>query len=223
MTLLDYPHKVAAIIFASGCNMRCPFCYNSNLVLPEQIKLSQLLDRKQTLDFLKRRKKYLEGVVITGGEPTLQPGLIPFCRKVKKLGYEIKLDTNGLRPEVLQRLLDAKLIDYIAMDIKGPLGRYKKFCGADIDPQKIKASIKLVMASGLPYEFRSTLVKGLHAAADVVKMARAIKGASLYYLQNYHDFARPLLADFQGGSFFNKEMEEFRKIAGEFVKECKVR
>jgi pyruvate formate lyase activating enzyme len=223
VTLLDYPHKVAAIIFASGCNMRCPFCYNSNLVWPEQIRLSQLLEKKQTLDFLARRKKYLEGVVITGGEPTLQPGLPAFCRKLKKLGYEIKLDTNGLRPEVLSKLLSAKLVDYIAMDIKGPLGRYKKFCGVAIDAKKIRASIKLVLKSGLPYEFRSTLVKGLHTVADVAKMARAIKGASLYYLQNYHDQARPLLADFKGVSFFNKEMEEFKKIAGEFVKECKVR
>ncbi len=223
VTLLDYPRKVAAIIFASGCNMRCPFCYNSNLVLPSQIGLSQLLDKKQVLDFLVRRKKYLEGVVITGGEPTLQPGLLAFCRKIKKLGYEIKLDTNGLRPEILQKLLDAKLIDYIAMDIKGPLSQYKKFCGAAIDGKKIKASIKLVMASGLPYEFRSTLVKGLHTKEDIAKMARVIKGASLYYLQNYHDQSRPLLADFKGGSFFNKEMEEFRKLASGFVKECKVR
>ena len=223
VTLLDYPHKVAAIIFASGCNMRCPFCYNSNLVLPEQIKLSQLLEPKPILDFLKRRKKYLEGVVITGGEPTLQPRLLPFCRSVKKLGYEIKLDTNGLRPEVLAKLLEAKSINYIAMDIKGPVTQYKKFCGVAIEGKKIRDSIKLVMESGLPYEFRSTLVKGLHTKEDVAKMARAIKGASLYYLQNYHDSARPLLADFKGESFFNKEMEEFRKIAGEYVKECKIR
>jgi len=223
VTLLDYPHKVAAIIFASGCNMRCPFCYNSNLVLPEQIKLSQLLDKKQILDFLRRRRKYLEGVVITGGEPTLQSGLLSFCREVKKLGYDIKLDTNGLLPEALAKLLEAKLIDYIAMDIKGPIGQYKKFCGVDAAGQKIRGSIKLVMESGLPYEFRSTLVKGLHGAEDVAKMARAIKGAELYYLQNYNDSARPLLADFAGGSFFNKEMEEFRKIAAEYVKECKIR
>lgn len=223
VTLLDYPHKVAAIIFASGCNMRCPFCYNSNLVLPEQINLSQLLDSKKTLDFLTRRRKYLEGVVITGGEPTLQPRLPAFCRKLKKMGYEIKLDTNGLLPEVLAKLLEDKLIDYIAMDIKGPLAQYKKFCGVAIDAKKIRVSIELVMKSGLPYEFRSTLVKGLHKQEDVAKMARAIKGAALYYLQNYHDSARPLLADFKGGSFFNKEMEEFRKIAAEFVKECKVR
>lgn len=223
VTLLDYPHKVAAIIFASGCNMRCPFCYNSNLVLPEQIRLSQLLEPLQILDFLKRRKKYLEGVVITGGEPTLQPRLLPFCRKIKKLGYEIKLDTNGLMPEMLKKLLDAGLIDYIAMDIKGPLGQYKKFCGAPIEAKKIKESIRLIKGSGLPYEFRSTLVKGLHTKEDIAKMAGAIRGANLYYLQNFHDQARPLLAEFKGTSFFNKELEEFRKAAAEYVKECRVR
>lgn len=224
VTLLDYPGKMAAIVFTLGCNLRCPFCYNPNLVLPEMIRHASIMSNSEVLAFLKKRKKYLEGVVITGGEPLLHKGIITFCRRVKKLGYKIKLDTNGLRPDVLKQLLDRKLIAYFAMDIKGPLEKYQKFSGVPAKPEIIAESIKLIKESGLPYEFRSTLVKGLHSKAAVGKMARAIKGAAKYYLQNFKaDTATVGGQAFKGQSFTHKEMEQFRSLAASYVKECKLR
>lgn len=224
VTLLDYPGKMAAIIFTLGCNMRCPFCYNPNLVLPEMIRHASILSNTELLSFLKRRKKYLDGVVITGGEPLLQKGIITSCQRIKKMGYLIKLDTNGLRPDVLKQLLDKKLIDYLAMDIKGPLDQYQKFAGVPAKPEVIALSIALVMASGLPYEFRSTLVKSLHKQSDLRKMARMIKKADLYYLQNFKSDTATVGGDpFKGHSFTRKEMEQFRTVASKYVKECKVR
>lgn len=228
VTLLDYPQKLAAIVFTAGCNMRCPFCYNCKLVLPELINDSNLYDEKQVVDFLKKRKKYLDGLVVTGGEPLLQEDLPEFLRQMKAVGYEIKLDTNGLRTEALKSLLEEKLIDYIAMDLKGPLDDYEKFAGlptgqAGVPAESVAESVKLVMKSGLPYEFRSTLAKGLHVKADVASMAKAIKGAKLYYLQNYFP-AGPLAGEkFKGREFFAKEMEEMRRLAGGYVKKCLVR
>ena len=223
VTLLDYPQKLAAIIFTAGCNMRCPFCHNPDLVIPENIEKSHLLDESELLTYLQKRKKYLDGLVITGGEPTMQPDIIDFCRKVHEMGYAIKLDTNGLMPEVLEKLLEEKLLDYLAMDLKGPVDKYEKFCGIKADCDKINKSIKIVKDSGLPYEFRSTLVKGLHDKDDVAEMAKAIKGAKLYYLQNFNFQDRLVDSGFSGKSFLVKEMENLAKIAQEFVKNCKIR
>src|SRR3989344_8788888 len=131
VTLLDYPQKLAAIIFTVGCNMRCPFCYNPSLVLADSIKKIRPIAASDALDFLKRRKKYLDGVVIGGGEPTLQPDLIKFCRQLKKIGYAIKLDTNGSLPEVLEKLINSRLIDYIAMDLKSSLKNYSQVVGLE--------------------------------------------------------------------------------------------
>jgi len=221
VTLLDYPQKLAAIVFTAGCNMRCPFCYNYKLVLPELIDDANLYKEDEVIAFLKKRKKYLDGLVITGGEPLMQEDLADFLKEIKSVGYEIKLDTNGLRAEALKKLLEEKLIDYIAMDIKGPLDDYEKFSG--VPAENITESIKLVMKSGLPYEFRSTLVKGLHKKDDIADMAKAIKGAKLYYLQNYMPSV-PLAGEkFKGKEFFMKDMEEMRVIAEEFVKKCLIR
>ena len=221
VTLLDYPDKLAAIIFTAGCNMRCPFCYNSKLVLSELIDDNNLYNEGEVREFLKKRKKYLEGLVITGGEPLLQDDLPDFLRVMKDIGYAIKLDTNGLATAKLKNLLEEKLVDYIAMDIKGPLDQYDKFSGVAVE--NIGESIKLIMKSGLPYEFRSTLVKGMHKKEDIANMAKAIKGAKLYYLQNY--FPSPALAGekFKGKEFFLKEMEEMRQAAAVYVKKCLIR
>lgn len=221
VTLLDYPQKLAAIIFTSGCNMRCPFCYNSNLVLPELITADKLYDEKKVIEFLKGRKKYLDGLVITGGEPTLQPDLADFMRKMKRIGYLIKLDTNGLWPEVIDGIIKEKLVDYLAMDIKGPLGQYERFAG--VKAGRAAETIKLIIDSGLPHEFRSTLVKGLHQLADLEQMAEAISGAQAYYLQNYRA-EKPLAGDkFNGRAFFDKEMEQARKIAVKYVPNTQIR
>ncbi len=223
VTLLDYPQKVAAIVFTSGCNMRCHFCYNFKLVLPELIKDQQSFKEDEVLAFLKRRSQYLDGLVITGGEPTMQADLPEFLRQVKDFGYQVKLDTNGLLPEVLEKLLLEKLIDYIAMDIKGPLDQYEKFCGVKIKPEIIASSVKIVRNSGLPHEFRSTLVKGLHQKNDIIEMAKVIEGADLYYLQNFQ--ADEILSgDISKVSGFTlEELEAMQKSIKGLVKQCLIR
>ncbi|MEI6288312.1 MAG: anaerobic ribonucleoside-triphosphate reductase activating protein [bacterium] len=223
VTLLDYPQKVAAIIFTNGCNMRCPFCHNPDLVLPELINKQAPLPEGEVFDFLKKRKKYLDGLVITGGEPTMQGDIVDFCQKVKKIGYLIKFDTNGLLPEILQELLDKKLLDYIAMDLKGPLQKYEKFCGIKVDIKKIKDSIEKIKNSGLPYEFRSTMVKGLHSKKDVVEMAKTIEGAEKYFLQNFIPPQKTVGSGFEGKSFLHSELEEFASLANKYVIVCSLR
>lgn len=223
VTLLDYPQKVAAIIFAQGCNMRCPFCYNPNLVLPDLIDQEKPFSQEKVFELLRRRQKYLDGVCLTGGEPTLQLDLADFCRAIKNLGLLIKLDTNGLLPDVLRNLIDQQLVDYVAMDIKGPLHNLEKFCGLNVDPEKIKASIEIIKNSDLGYEFRSTLVKGLHTKEDVKKMAQEISGARTYFLQNFNPQDVLVGRDFKGESFTHKQMQEFCQLAGKYVEHCEVR
>jgi pyruvate formate lyase activating enzyme len=223
VTLLDYPQKVAAIIFTSGCNMRCPFCHNPSLVWPQLIKRNKSISTKTAFAFLKKRKKYLDGVVITGGEPTLQPDLAAFCRQLKALGYLVKLDTNGLRPRVLEKLIKEKLVDYLAMDIKGPLKDYPKFCGLEIAPGAIVKSIELIKTSGLPYEFRSTVIKGWHRPKDLAQMTRLIAGAKKYFLQNFSRLDRLVDDDFSGQPLTNQELERFKKLAARRVAFCGLR
>jgi len=223
VTLLDYPQKVAAIIFTVGCNMRCPFCYNPSLVLSNLEKDNKSFKEMEVLSFLKKRKKYLDGIVITGGEPTLQTDLPKFCQKLKKLGYSIKLDTNGMLPDVLENLIGDKLVDYIAMDIKGPLESYSKSSGMDTDVKNIQKSVKMIIKGSLPHEFRTTLVRGLHSKKDIVSMARIVLGADKYFLQNFKDHKKLVGEGFRGRSFTNKLMKEFREIADKYVKECEIR
>ena len=223
VTLLDYPGLVAATIFTSGCNMRCPFCYNPGLVLPQLIVKDGGLPEKELFDFLKQRKKYLDGVCITGGEPLLQPDIVNFCVKIKKLGYLIKLDTNGLQPKKLAKLIDKKLIDYIAMDIKGPVGNYQKYVGATVDTDKVKKSIAIIKDSGLAYEFRSTLAKGLHQKEDILAMAEMIRGAKKYFIQNFTAPEMCVDRNFKGTPFTQAEMIEFQVVAKKAVADCQLR
>ncbi|MDO8668886.1 MAG: anaerobic ribonucleoside-triphosphate reductase activating protein [Candidatus Buchananbacteria bacterium] len=223
VTLLDYPQKVAAIIFTVGCNMRCPFCYNPSLVLSSQIEKVKTIKEIDIINFLKKRLKYLDGVVITGGEPTLQSDLFSFCQKLKKIGYLVKLDTNGLRPEVLKKILDNKLIDYIAMDIKGSEENYNQAAGVKIDFNNIKKSIALILGSGLPHEFRSTLVRGLHSSADVVKMSQLVSGADKYFLQGFRKNRNLVDPYFSGRNFSSKIMNEFKDSASAYVEACETR
>lgn len=221
VTLLDYPQKVAAIVFTLGCNMRCPFCYNYKLVLPEYFSREKHFKEEQILSFLKERQKYLDGLVITGGEPTIQNDLSRFLSNVKSLGYSIKLDTNGLLPEILDDLISKKLIDYIAMDVKGPLNNYSKYCDND-GVANIKKSIAIVMNSNLPYEFRTTFVKGLHSLEDIVSIGEAIKGAKLYFLQGFRD---ELVLDSSSkfSVFTFEEMENVRLKCEKLVDKCLIR
>lgn len=185
-TLLDYPGKVAAVIFLGGCNFRCPFCHNAPLVLtPEQEPSDSLED---ILLFLKKRRKILDGVCISGGEPTLDPDLPSLCEQLKSLGYPVKLDTNGTNPGLLHELAGEHLIDYVAMDIKSSPMHYPKLAGiSKPNMDRIQQSVQWLLANSLPYEFRTTVVRELHTEEDFIEISHWLAGASQYYLQAYRD------------------------------------
>lgn len=185
VTLIDYPGKLAATVFCLGCNFRCPFCYSSELVLPEKIKKQPKISEKEVFKFLEERKELIDAIVLCGGEPCLNKDLPQFCKKIKKLGYLIKIDTNGSNPRMLKKLIDEKLVDYVAMDIKGPKERYSEFAGVKVNIKKIQKSIDILKEGKVDCEFRSTIVPTLHKREDVIEMAKWIKGAKKYYLQNF--------------------------------------
>jgi len=153
-SLIDYPGKVCCIVFTQGCNFRCGYCHNPDLVYPHLF--SKTIPVQYIFDFLRSRKRKLDGVAITGGEPTLQKDLIPFIKDIKKEGFLVKLDSNGSNPQVLQNIFSSNLIDYIAMDIKGPFQKYNKVCAVEVDIKDIKKSIRMIEHSGISYEFRTT-------------------------------------------------------------------
>lgn len=186
VTLLDYPEHVAATIFLGHCQFRCPFCQNGGLVLhPEK---EELLSEEEVLAFLKKRSAMLEGVCITGGEPTLEPELENFIRKVRALDYKIKLDTNGYRPEVLKDLAGKGLLDYVAMDIKSSLAGYEKAAGKPgLQLEKIQESVDFLLNGTLSFEFRTTVVDELHSEKEIREIGQWIKGAPAYFLQVYQD------------------------------------
>ena len=187
-SFIDYPKKISSIIFTIGCNFRCPYCHNSNLLYSEKIKnISEL----KILSYLQNNKKYIDGVVITGGEPTLHGDLPEFIAKVKSFGYSVKLDTNGTNPEMLRKLIKEGLLDFIAMDIKAPLEfqKYNKATGGMLTEklfENVKKSIHIIINSGVDYEFRTTLVPTILAKKDVVKICSFIKNANLFCLQKFN-------------------------------------
>ena len=193
-SLLDYPGSVAAVVFVASCNFRCPFCHNAELVLPEKVRQLRLLDPGEVLAFLAERRSFLDGLVVTGGEPTLQPDLREFVVQVKQLGLLVKLDTNGSRPDVLAELFEERLIDYVAMDIKAPLGRYSEFAGVPADLGTIERSIGLIRERAPDYEFRTTVAPTL-GLEDITTIAREISGARRYVLQRFVVPPRKALVD----------------------------
>ena len=197
LTVLDFPGQVACIVFTAGCSFRCPFCHNATLVKAEGDNISE----EEVLAYLKKRQGILDGVVITGGEPTIQKDLKAFIIKIKNLGYKVKLDTNGYHPEVLEDLLNDGLVDYVAMDIKASEQNYQKLCGVDVNTESIKKSISLLKESGIPHEFRTTAVGNLHTTDDFVKIACHI-GDEAYFIQCFTDSGN-ILSD--GCEPFSKE------------------
>jgi pyruvate formate lyase activating enzyme len=185
LTLIDFPGRLAATVFLTGCNFRCPWCYSAELVLPEKIKNQPKISEKEFFKFLKERKKLIEGVVLCGGEPTTSKGLIPLIKKIKKMGFLVKLDTNGSDPALLKKLIDKKLIDYVAMDIKAPKEKYSEVAGTKVDVKKIQKSIDILKEGKVDYEFRSTIVPSIHTKEDILSMAKWISGAKRYFLQNF--------------------------------------
>lgn len=184
LTLIDYPGKIATTIFIFGCNFRCPYCHNPELLNASEAKKFRAYSKEEILRFLKERCDFLEGVCITGGEPTLSKDLPTLIKSIKKIGYVIKLDTNGTNPKMLRELIKAKLIDYIAMDIKAPLEKYEKIVNAPVNKNDIEESINIIKKLG-DYEFRTTIVPGLLSKQDIIEIAKWIKPAKAYYLQQF--------------------------------------
>ncbi len=183
VTLLDYPGKVACEIFTQGCNFECPFCQNSSLI---PITNTGEFSEEEIFEYLNLRKNILDGVVITGGEPTVQKDLKGFIKKIKDLGLLVKLDTNGGNPKVLQELIDEKLVDYVAMDIKNIFNKYNITAGKKINLDNIKKSIEILKASKIDYEFRTTIIKEMHSLDDIINICKLV-GNAKYYLQNFED------------------------------------
>lgn len=183
VTLLDYPGKVACEIFTQGCNFECPFCQNSSLI---PITNTGEFSEEEIFEYLNLRKNILDGVVITGGEPTVQKDLKGFIKKIKDLGLLVKLDTNGGNPKVLQELIDEDLVDYVAMDIKNVFNKYNITAGKKINLDNIKKSIEILKASKIDYEFRTTIIKEMHSLDDIVSICKLV-GDAKYYLQNFED------------------------------------
>ncbi len=207
-TLLDYPGKLAATVFLGGCNFRCPFCHNASLVLNS--KEAPFIEENDVIDYLIKRKNILEGVCITGGEPTLHLGLREFMIKIKALDLKVKLDTNGYRPDILKQLYKEKLIDYVAMDLKATKEKYSVATGMDeIDITRIEESIRFIIDNIEDYEFRTTIMKEIHTKDDLKKMLELIKGAKRYRLQNYRDSEDVIKKGFT--SFTQEEFEELKR------------
>lgn len=182
-SLIDYPEKISAIIFIQGCNFRCPYCHNPELI--SVTNKQETVTREQILEFLKLRIGKLDGVVITGGEPTLQEDLPELIKEIKQLGFCVKLDTNGTNPNMLQLLLDEKLIDYVAMDIKASIEKYPQIARTIVNIENILTSINLLKKSNIDYEFRTTVVKSQLSCADFENIGALIKNAKKYYLQRF--------------------------------------
>lgn len=205
-SLIDYPDKISTVVFTQGCNFRCGFCHNKELVISK--KTNNEFPEKDVLAFLKKRQSIIEAVVITGGEPTLQKDLIPFIIKIKDLGFFVKLDTNGSNPSIIKKLLKLKLLDYIAMDIKAPFSSYQKLTNSKIEISNIKKSISLIISSGINYEFRTTIMP-FFTIDDIEEISKMIKGAEKYYLQNFRNI-KTLEENFK--SFIPKKKAELKSF-----------
>lgn len=221
LTLLDYPGKVACIVFTPGCNFRCPFCHNASLVTHTSDNIS--LDEGSLFDLLKKRSGVLEGVVITGGEPLLHADLPELMREIKRLGYMVKLDTNGTDPERLSKLIDEHLCDYVAMDVKNPLKDYAAATGLlSVDTVALRRSIDLLISGTVDYEFRTTAVKGIHTRDSIEKIAREIAGARSYFLQTFKD-SGDLVAPRGLSAFSAEEMEDLCEAAKKYLPNVGIR
>lgn len=225
-TLIDYPGKIAAVVFTRGCNFRCGYCHNPELVNPDSCPDSfpDPISDKGILEFLKNRKGELEGVVVTGGEPLLQEGLENFLAEIKKLGYAVKLDTNGCFPGKLRDIVGKGLVDYLAMDIKAPLEKYGKIVNSEVGPEKIGESIGLLAGSGLSHEFRTTVVKSLLKEEDILDIGKLLEPSSLYVLQKFVP-SKTLDPKFMMETGYPvEELEKIRKkLENEFNLKCVIR
>ena len=219
-TLLDFPGRVAATLFTGGCNFRCPFCHNSGLLSGDAETAYSV---REILQFLEKRKWILEGVCITGGEPTLQPDLEDFIRDIRSLGLAVKLDTNGYRPDVLKALCQKGFLDYAAMDIKAGRDRYETAAGVcGLDMKRIDESIRFLLEGHLPYELRTTVVRGIHEAEDFRQIGPWIKGCRRYFLQAFKD-SGDILVPQAYDAFSAEEMRAFMELVRPYAEEVSLR
>ena len=220
LTLVDYPGHPASILFSGNCNFRCPFCQNTPLVI--NCKDEPVIDNTQLFDFLKKRKRMLEGVVVTGGEPTINNDLIPFLSSLKELGYLVKLDTNGYKPDVLKEACEKKVVDYVAMDIKTSLDEYPKLCGVDnIDISRIQESIDFLLKGSIDYEFRTTVVEPLHHKQNFKKIGEMIKGCKRYFLQSFVDSGNILGKNCYPPT--SEQLQNYLEILSSYIKNVSIR
>lgn len=221
-SMVDYPGIVACTIFISGCNFRCPFCQNPSLVNDSK-KLKEFSE-KEILDFLEKRKKVLDGVCITGGEPIFYKNLDQFIKKIKEKGYKIKLDTNGGNPKVLEELIKKDLLDFIAMDIKSDKENYKKAAGTEINIEDINKSIELIKKSGIDYEFRSTVIPSFFNEEIIMNIGKWLKGTKKYSLQQFKSDIPLLDKTFEGEKPFKKEVfKKFKEILEKDINKIEIR
>jgi pyruvate formate lyase activating enzyme len=221
-SLIDYPKKICAIVFTQGCNFRCPYCHNPELVNPELFEVP--IPEGNILSFLANRRGKLDAVEITGGEPTLQSDLIDFMSELKKFDYLVKLDTNGSNPGIISEAIERGIVDYLAMDVKAPLERYQEITNSRVDPAKIEHSIELIMSSGLDYEFRTTVVKSQLGKRDILEIGRLIRSSKRYVLQKFVP-VKVLDKKFLNEVFLytDDELEHLRDAVKSYVGECEVR
>jgi pyruvate formate lyase activating enzyme len=223
-SMIDFPGRLSCVLFAFGCNFRCPYCHNPSLV-NDPISLNSFLDIERIIEFLSDRKGFLEGVVISGGEPTLQPSLLSVCAKIKKLGYSIKLDTNGSQPTVINALIAADLIDYIAMDIKGDPHQYASFIHNAEITSSILSSIQLILSSGITHEFRTTCLSPFIDLSVIQIITELIKGADLFALQRFRttQVLEPEFFVQEDRCIDEQTLLKFQEVAINRVKRCIIR
>ena len=218
-TLLDFPGKVACTVFVGGCNLRCPFCHNSELAFAEN---GDIIPENEFFDFLEKRKGLLEGVCVTGGEPLMHEEIFDFIKSIKDMGYSVKLDTNGCFPKRLEKALKSGDIDYVAMDIKTSLKEYERAVGIDgFSPEQIEKSIEILKNSGIEYELRTTVVKGIHSEKSIRELAKTIKNEKRYFLQGFKKSERVPDGDLE--EFSEEEMKNLLKVAKEYVPDAVLR
>jgi len=220
-SFLDYPGKIVSVVFLSGCNFRCPYCFNVEMV--KNSKKLRKIEAEEVFNHLKSRKKWLDGICLTGGEPCLHSGLKEFIIKIKSLGFLVKLDTNGTSPQILKELIQEKLVDYIAMDIKAPLEKYKKVVKREIDLKKIQQSIDLIRNSGIEYEFRTTIVPTLFDKNDALAIGKWLSGSKRYFLQQFRP-EKTLDKEFQKEKPYSIEhLKEMAEIVKPFFGKVEIR
>jgi len=221
LSLIDYPGKLCATAFTAGCNFRCPYCYNVDIVLNHQVMAT--MPEAEVLNFLYQRKGFLDGLCVGGGEPTLHNELYTFLYKVKSVGYLVKLDTNGSKPKRLNKLMEERVVDYVAMDVKAPLSRYPEVVRYKADIEAVAKSVKLLRRSGVDHEFRTTAVPGLLDGDDIEEIAQTLAGSKRYVIQQFRP-GRTLCPEFKEGKPYSEnELRQFRDRVAPYFAECKLR